>query len=563
MKIFSKKSIFIILIFILALSLRLYGLNWDQNNHLQPDERFLTMLTNDIQLPASLKQYFDTSNSPLNPYNYSSYKFFVYGTFPVFLTKYLAVFLKLDDYNHITLLGRFLSAFFDSTNIILLYFISKKFLKSFYQLLPSFLYAFLVLPLQLSHFFAVDTFLSFFILLTFTFLVYDFLIPAFIFFGLALSCKISALYFVPVIFLFLFKNKNLKSICLPIRLIALAFGGFLISFLVFRLFQPYAFIHFFTPNSDFINSLKTLSAYTDAGIYYPPGVQWLDRPLIFDSLYYHLVWALGLSFSLPFLYLVFCFLFKKPKLKFNLIFIISFWIIFLFVFQSLQFSHTMRYFLLIYPFLCLVFSTLLSHFKIKKSLVIFILILNVIYSLAFLSIYSRPNSRVLATEWINQNISQNNVISSEYWDDALPLGYSAYQSESLAFFDPDTDEKWQKINASLDKIDYLIMSSNRLWASISRLPDKYPLTSKFYENLFSGKSYFTLDKQFLSYPGYPLPFLKSCFYFGPANYPGLKISWFSVDENCSFPGIYLRDDTAEEAFTVYDHPQVLIFKKTN
>lgn len=221
----------------------------------------------------------------------------------------------------------------------------------------------------------------------------------------------------------------------------------------------------------------------------------------------------------------------------------------------------MRYFLPIYPFICLIFVALLSHFKIKKPVIIFILILNLIYFIAFLSIYSRPNSRVQASNWINPNIPLTKTISNEYWDDALPLGYSGYQNTSLALFDPDTPEKWDKIDHSLNKIDYLIMSSNRLWATIPRLPDKYPIASEFYKNLFSGKTNFTLIKRFVSYPGFSLPFLKSCLYFGPTNYPGLKKSWFSIDKNCSCPGIYLRDDTAEEAFTVYDHPQVLIFKK--
>ena len=32
------------LVLILAFVLRIYGLNWDQGNHLHPDERFLTMV---------------------------------------------------------------------------------------------------------------------------------------------------------------------------------------------------------------------------------------------------------------------------------------------------------------------------------------------------------------------------------------------------------------------------------------------------------------------------------------------------------------------------------------
>jgi len=558
MKIFSKNRLIIFILFLIAFLLRTYGLNWDSNYHLHPDERFLTMLVNDIKLPNSFSQYLNTATSPLNPYNYPQYQFFVYGTFPLFLTKILAVFLHLNNYNQITLLGRLLSALFDTSNIILLYFIAKKFLKSFYVYLPSFFYTFLVLPLQLSHFFAVDTFLTFFILLTFTLLTYNLFFLAAITFGLALACKISAIYFVPIIILFLLKKFFSVKKILPILLFTIYY--LLITFLTFRLFQPYAFTGLFTINSLFIHNFKTLAFYSNSNLFYPPGIQWINRPPILDSFLNLSIWGLGLAIALPLLFLILRF-FLKPKIKFNLVFMISFWIILLFIYQSLQFAHTMRYFLPIYPLICLILAVLLSHFKVKKSLIILIIIFNAFSALVFLSLYSRPNSRVQASNWILQNIPQNSIISSEYWDDALPLAYSNYQSLSLSLFDPDTSEKWQKINQSLDQIDYLIMSSNRLWASIPRVPDKYPLTGKFYNDLFSEKLNFTLIKKFTSYPGISLPFLKSCFYFGPTNYPGISNHWFEKDSDCPYPGLYLRDDTAEEAFTVYDHPQVLIFRK--
>ena len=559
MKLFSKNNLLILLIFIIAFLLRIYGLNWDDNNHLHPDERFLTMVISDIKLPSSFLEYFNTNTSPLNPYNYPQYQFFVYGTFPLFLTKILAVLLHLDDYDHITLLGRVLSAIFDSGNIILLYFIAKKFLKNYYVYIPSVFYTFLVLPLQLSHFFAVDTFLNFFILLTFTLFSYNLFYLAFFAFGLALACKISALYFAPIIFLFLLKKYLSSKNKFSFLLFTIFFS--LLTLLAFRIFQPYAFIDYFKVNPLFINNLKDLVTFSDPNSLYPPGVQWINRLPLLNSIKNISVWGLGLVLSLPVLYLFPGYIFKKFKLKFNLIFIIYSWVITLFFYQSTQHVHTMRYFLPIYPFICLILVSLLSHLKIKKSLIIFILILCILSATAFISLYSRPNSRVQASNWVNQNIPNGSVLSSEYWDDALPLGYSDYKNISLPLFDSDSDEKWEKINKSLGEIDYLIMSSNRLWASIPRVPDKYPQASEFYKNLFAEKLNFRKIKEFNSYPGFSLPFLKSCFYFGPTNYPGIKNNWFSVDKNCSYPGIYLRDDTAEEAFTVYDHPKVLIFKK--
>ena len=57
-----RNKIIIFLIFLLALGLRLYGLNWDSGSHLHPDERYLTMVVNDIKLPTSIFQYFDTKD---------------------------------------------------------------------------------------------------------------------------------------------------------------------------------------------------------------------------------------------------------------------------------------------------------------------------------------------------------------------------------------------------------------------------------------------------------------------------------------------------------------------
>ena len=151
-----------------------------------------------------------------------------------------------------------------------------------------------------------------------------------------------------------------------------------------------------------------------------------------------------------------------------------------------------------------------------------------------MSIYTNPHTRVEASRWIIKNIPAQSVILSEYWDDALPVfGFENYKIIQLSVFDPDSFEKWEKMNSSLFQGNYLILSSNRGWGSIPLLREEYPLTTKFYEDLFAGKLAYKKIAEFTSYPS--------------LKYLGIPIT--------------LPDTSAEEAFSVYDHPTVYIFKK--
>ncbi len=576
-KILKHQFFLIFSIFFFALAFRLIGLNWDQNQHLHPDERFLTMLTSTIKFPNSISQYFDTKNSPLNPFNYDQFSFFVYGTFPIFLVKFLGQIIKLTDYQNIHFIGRVLSAIFDSLNIFSLYFLSKLIFpknKKYLSFLPSLFYAFTVLPIQLSHFFAIDTFLSFFILLSFVFFSYwikkqklFLLFFASLAFGLAFSCKISAILFSPIIiFFFIYQIFQKKSFPVKESLIFL-----LVFFFTFRFFQPYSFTGLFKINSDLINSLNSLkSILMNRDVFYPPEIQWLSKTLIIYPFQNIVFWGLGIPTSfLLFLSFKNIFSIKIKKLfsspKNFIIFLSIFWTIFLFLEQGLQFTHTMRYFLPIYPFIC--FLAVLLNLSWKNYLKIFIIIFifHLSYSLIFISIYTRPHSRIQASNWIYENIPLNSVLANEYWDDPLPLPIQSkfYLTKMLSLYDPDTTSKWDKINLELAETDYILLTSSRLWSSISSVPDRYPTSSKYYQTLFDNKSEFQKKIEFNSYPGISLPFIKKCIYLGPTNYPYLihKNSWLNIDNQCTYPGIYLRDDTAEEAFSVYDHPTVIIFQK--
>ena len=57
---------------------RFVGIKWDENQHLHPDERFMTMVENEISPVHSIADYFNTDQSSLNPHN-RGLGFYVYG----------------------------------------------------------------------------------------------------------------------------------------------------------------------------------------------------------------------------------------------------------------------------------------------------------------------------------------------------------------------------------------------------------------------------------------------------------------------------------------------------
>ncbi len=105
-----------------------------------------------------------------------------------------------------------------------------------------------------------------------------------------------------------------------------------------------------------------------------------------------------------------------------------------------------------------------------------------------------------------------------------------YPGEQMELYHHDDREKLDQILDQLDAGDYIALTSNRLYGSIPRSPERYPMTTEYYRMLFSGELGFDLVKTFTSHP--------------------------------EIFGLEFNDDNAEEAFTVYDHPKVLIFEKT-
>ncbi len=201
------------LILLVGAYFRFVGLNWDQNFHQHPDERFITMAADGIRGVSGISAYFDTATSTLNPLNYGSY---TYGMLPLFITRMVAEWLQMANYDRLTLVGRGLSGVFDLAAVWLLYLLGKRLYNKRTGILAAALGAAAVLPIQLSHFFAVDSFSTVFVIASVYFavlaipldqaikitrknLLYFGLVGLAV--GLAGACKINTLPVLGVIFL--------------------------------------------------------------------------------------------------------------------------------------------------------------------------------------------------------------------------------------------------------------------------------------------------------------------------------------------------------------------------
>ncbi|MEN9328149.1 MAG: hypothetical protein RI947_957, partial [Candidatus Parcubacteria bacterium] len=484
------------------------------------------------------------------------------------------VFTHNDAYDKLTVLGRGLSGIFDLMIILFLYKILKLFEEK-YDLNPGvkywscFLYAIAVLPIQLAHFFAVDTFLSFFMIAAFYHAVRysvrrkpESIIIGAILFGLALSSKITGLMILPLIFFFIalgefplkqtltslrhgrFRDIGIHNI-FSVMFIFFVYG--IVALAVVRVANPYMFadsnILSFRISSQFLSNIQVLGKYNTYDTWFPPSIQWLSKHAVTFSLSNIMFLGLGIVWFIFLVaglcYMVYIFIKQRSELSI-LFMVIAAWTGLYFVYQSVQFVKVMRYFMPLYPFFAMFAGLglwrLTMNLRIRYIAPIVVALM--IWPLMFSSIYRNPHTRVAATDWMYNTLPTGSYILGEYWDDPLPLNTAnpkkRFNVRLVYPFDQDTDDKWKKMDASLADADYYVLSSNRGWGSIMSVPDRYPRQSAFYRDLLAGRTYYKQIKEFTSYPS--------------LTYMGIPVT--------------LADDWADEAFTVYDHPKVLIFKNT-
>ncbi len=121
---------------------------------------------------------------------------------------------------------------------------------------------------------------------------------------------------------------------------------------------------------------------------------------------------------------------------------------------------------------------------------------------------------------------------------------SHYQGIQLWMVAEDNSSKFDAMMLALDQADYLVITSNRFYDTLTRLPMRWPMSVRFYDALFGGDMGYELIKTFESYPS-----------VGPVTIPDEILP---IDD---LPDWLNEQWEAEEAYHVYDHPVVYVFRK--
>lgn len=550
---------------------RFYKLDWGDGFFFHPDEYHIIGAVGKL----------------INEGVFTNPKLFSYGSFAVYLI-YAVRSILLNLFNATDpnpfIVGRFLAAFFSTLTLVNIYLISKRvFPKNVhFPLYTTLIAVFIPGLVQQAHYLTPESFMTFWITLSAYFLIKyseklrlsDIALTA-LCIGVAGGTKVSSFAILPfvltiVFFLNIKKSGIFKNMQRVILFLIIIFVFFFATF-------PYAILD----HENFKGTTRYESSLSmgDIKVFYTRSFE-DTLPFIFQltKIYPYTLGVILMVFSIIGSGIAilkisiwgsgkFYFVLNKLRLKWSkfrhikilgahtssihrndkniyiLIILVGYFLSY-FIFNSLLYTKWTRFIHPTIPFLIILsfvgISELVGKFKdssIKnRSGTIFsyaVIFPSIVTGVMFFSIYVRPDVRITATEWVNNNIDVNSILLTETGNTLeVPL-IGSYTKIPFDFYNLDTNpELFYKFVNDIQKSDYFIIQSRRIYKN-HKLPE-FPIVYNFYDALFSGKLGFEEIKSFSSYPQLKLG----------------KIVYAVNDEN------------SEETWTVFDHPVIRIFKKT-
>ena len=580
-----NKVAYIFLIFfstVILILTRFYGLDWGLPYPMHPDER--NMVVAITQMNCQNNQF----PSCLDP------KFYAYGQLPLFIGLILSRLMQWFDtksfndyllFENVVLALRFLSA----TASVLTVFILSLMLRLLegksrkLQIVHILLMTFVPVFIQFAHFGTTESLLQLYIvaLLYISILwLYErikdnvFIFMTGLLLGFALATKVSSLMFtsIPLTVLLIKIIADRKISQAGLYFLYLVKIG-IICAVTFIVFSPFNIISF----DSFIHSINYESE-VGLGEYKAFYTRQFEHtlPIVFQFINIF-PYALGWPF---FLFSIIGFSLLPYNKHYNFLRIIF---ILIFVPNAIMYAKWTRFIAPVYPIL-MVFSVavivrviiLLSSYrgrlnllaKVFTVLLIFIMILK---GVAFTTIYFEPDVRFKAAVYIYEKIEKDAVVLSEtanVVDIPMPNKLIATEIANLNNISPISFNFYelhhetnlnQDLSEILQKVDYIFVPSRRIFFNHTcyRFKDGNPI--KYQVGFFDGYTESNCGELAKAYPQLQ-EYYNMLFESGKYE----KIAEFSSYPRIEIFGnklVEFNDESAEETFTVFDHPVIRIYKR--
>ncbi len=548
------------LVLLVGLLLRADGVAWDGGAHLHPDERYLSLVADNIKLPSSLAEYLRV-DSPMNPYTTETGSNLVYGTLPITATKLAAHLAGRDRYDGLEIVGRRLTSVVDLVSILVAFGLARLLAAGmgprragWAGVAGAGAYALTPLAIQHAHFFVVDSWLTAGCGASLLAAAHAqrsrtpargaaLVALAGALLGAGLACKLSAVLLAPGVALLVLgaapgvgRGRVLGAAANLLLLGASAY-------LALRLLAPATFASDDWASPKLAEGLsRALEAQRAAvaghGGLAPPSLQWLSSTPVVDPL----LTLGGISIGPPIALACAAGVLlvghravaaaRAREIAWLELAVIYSTVV-VGAYLASRFVHTVRYLLPLIPILCAtagVAVASLARARRGPVAVAAIGTLAVAWALAYTAIYRAPHTRIVASAWIRAHTHPGDVIVGEEWDDQLPTPADPdLRLRELPVYAPDDAAKLHRLWTGLRDADLVVLSSARASGAIGALPGRYPLTTRYYDRLLAGRLGFEPVARFRSRP--------------------------------RLAGVEIPDAWAEEATSVYDHPEVRVLRR--